>query len=66
MTDGSVVAAFYVLAEGTSLEKNGGIPEVMVTQAGSDSTILAKDAGNYYLDVSAANCNWTVTIEEQR
>lgn len=60
------VLAVYLIAEGTSLQESGGFPEVMVSAAGSDSTMLAKEAGNYYLDVSAANCKWTATIEEQR
>jgi len=60
------VCMIYVMEEGASLDKNGGFPEVNVTDAGSDSTYLTKGAGRYYLDISAANCNWTVTIEEER
>jgi hypothetical protein len=63
---GTIVGAIYVLDEGDSLAKSGGIPEVTVSQPGSDSTFLAKDAGRYYLDISAANARWTVTIQEYR
>ena len=62
----SVVTAIYVLKEGASLEKNGGVPEVMISEAGTDTTFLAKGAGTYYLDVSSANSSWTVKIEEER
>lgn len=61
-----VVAAFYVMKEGTSLQEDGGLPEVMVSEAGSDETYMTKKAGTYYLDVQAANCDWIVTIEEER
>jgi hypothetical protein len=60
------VCAIYVMKEGTSLEKNGGSSVVMVTDNANDSTMLIKDAGNYYFDVKAANCNWTVTIQEYK
>ncbi|HEY5988484.1 MAG TPA: hypothetical protein VIV12_19210 [Streptosporangiaceae bacterium] len=62
---GMIVAAIYVLKEGDSLEKSGGNPEVMVTKAGKDSTFLTKEAGRYYLEVSAAETHWTVTIQER-
>lgn len=62
----SIVGAIYVLKEGVDLQKDGGIPEVMVSQAGSDSTILRKAAGDYYLQVNSANADYTVTIEEER
>jgi hypothetical protein len=58
--------AIYVMEKGTSLEKDGGFPEVMPDGAGKDTTELAKDEGDYYLDVQAANCTWTVTIQERR
>ena len=60
------VLSVFVVPEGDSLEDSGGFPEVMVTEEGSDSTMLAQDAGRYYLDVTAANCDWSVTIEELR
>lgn len=60
------LCAIYVVDEGSSLEKDGGFPEVMASEPGSDETALVKDAGKYYLDVSAANSQWTVTIEQLR
>jgi hypothetical protein len=59
-------ALIYVVEKGSSLERDGGIPEVMPDGPGKDSTELAKDEGDYYLDVKAANCTWTVTIQEKR
>lgn len=61
-----IVGSIYVMKDGTSLEKDGGFPEVTVTKAGTDSTFLTKDAGSYYLDVKAANASWTVKIEEEQ
>lgn len=62
----ALAGIIYVLKEGVSLETSGGIPEVMVQQAGTDSTFLAKKAGNYYLDVKSANATWSVKIEEEK
>ena len=61
-----IVGSIYVLKEGTDLMKQGGIPEVTVTNAGTDSTFITKSAGNYYLSIKAANTSWTVKIEEER
>jgi hypothetical protein len=65
-TNIATIAAFYVIAEGTSLDKDGAIPEAMVTDSGEDSTTLTRDAGNYYLMVKSANCDWEFTVEEQQ
>lgn len=62
----AVLMAAYVMDEGKSLDKQGGFPEVTVSEAGSDSTYLVKSAGNYYLDITSANANWTVSVEEER
>jgi hypothetical protein len=62
----TLVGSIYVMKDGTSLEKDGGFPEVTVEKSGTDSTYLTKDAGNYYLDVKAANASWTVKIEEEQ
>lgn len=61
-----IIGGIYLMKEGTSKEKEGGIPEVMVQNTGTDSTIARKSAGTYYLDVTSANAKWTVTIEEER
>ncbi len=47
--------------------KDGGIPIVMLSKAGSNVTALHKTAGRYYLDVRAANVDsWSVKVEEKR
>lgn len=61
------IAAVYLLTEGTDIQVDGGIPELMLTEDDSDETFLHRTAGNYYLDVSAAGfAGWSVTIEEKR
>jgi hypothetical protein len=62
----AIIGSIYVVAEGHSIEKEGGFPEVTVTKSGTDSTFLTKDAGNYYLDIKSANTNWTIKIEEEQ
>ncbi|PBC40502.1 hypothetical protein CJ178_01775 [Rhodococcus sp. ACPA4] len=52
----------YVMAEGKSLDKNGGIPEVTMAPVGGD-TLMYKASGGYYLDVSG-NGEWSVVVEE--
>lgn len=64
--DPFVFVAIYVLEEGTSLEREGGFSEVIVGESGSDTTFLVKEPGRYYIEVLAANADWTVTIEEFR
>lgn len=65
--EGSNMPVFtvYVMDKGDSLEESGGFPEVMVTEEGGDTTMLAKSPGEYYLEVMAANCSWTVVVEER-
>jgi hypothetical protein len=60
------LCGIYVMQEGTSLEKDGGFPEVTADKPGSGETLLVKDAGKYYLDVASSNSNWTVKIEQLR
>jgi hypothetical protein len=62
---GSGVAAIYFLDEGTDLQKDGGVPEVWVTDPASDSVLLRKAAGDYYVSVTST-MRYTVTVEEQR
>lgn len=61
-----VLCAIYIMAKGTSLASDGGVPEVMVDKTESSDTQLVEDPGDYYLDVSAANCQWTVDVQELR
>jgi hypothetical protein len=61
------VGAVYLLEEGTDLQVDGGIPQVMITEPGADSTVLHRQPGRYYLHVTAGNMDsWKVTIEEKR
>lgn len=62
----TIAFAVYVLGEGHSLEKEGGFPEVSLSEPGTDSTFLTKKAGNYYLDVKSANSTWSIKVEEER
>jgi hypothetical protein len=58
--------AIYVVDKGTDIEKDGGIPEIMVTSENESSeSALQKTAGKYYLNVTGSG-NWTVTVEEMR
>jgi hypothetical protein len=60
------VMAVYVEKDGWDIEKDGGFPTVWPDEAGSDSSMLDKDAGEYIVQVESANCDWTVTILEKR
>lgn len=63
---GMVIGAIYVLDEGTDLMTDGGIPDVMISEAGAGETILRKAEGEYYVKVTAANVDYTVTVEEEK
>lgn len=58
--------AVYVEQAGWDLKKDGGFPVVWPDKAGSDSSMMDKDAGEYITQVESANCDWTVTILEKR
>ncbi len=62
--DTGFVCGIYVVKEGESLDTQGGFPEVTVSSPGPGETVLVNEPGNYYLDVTSANCNWQVTIQE--
>lgn len=62
---GPLVGAIYILEEGTDLNTDGGIPEVIVSEPGSDTTIVRKAKGDYYLQVNSTT-DFTVKIEEER
>jgi len=64
VTGDQAYVSIYLMKDGTSLDQDGGFPEVTVTQPGSDETQIVKPAGSYYLEVHAANANWTATVEE--
>ncbi len=61
------VGAIYLEKEGTDIMVDGGIPVVMMSKPESNTTAVHKKAGNYFLDVKAANFeSWTVRIEEKQ
>lgn len=62
----SFIGIVYVVKEGNSIDEEGGIPEVWLSKAGSDSTFLVKQPGNYYVDVRVSDVNWTIKVEEER
>lgn len=61
-----IIGAVYVLDEGTDLMKDGGIADVMISEAGKDETILRKGKGSYYVSVKAANADYKVVLEEYK
>ncbi|MCG2621412.1 TM2 domain-containing protein [Arthrobacter sp. I2-34] len=62
-----VVVAAYLEEEGTDLNKDGGIPLLMLDKPDKGETAIHKSAGSYFLDVRAANIDsWKVTIEEKK
>ncbi|WP_125615948.1 TM2 domain-containing protein [Specibacter cremeus] len=61
------VVAVYLEPEGTDIATDGGIPVLMLSEPGKNTTALHKKPGKYFLDVRAANIDsWTVTIEEKK
>lgn len=58
------VVNIYVLDSGVNLMEDGGFPEVAMADK-SDTTQIRRDEGDYYLDVTAANTDWSVKIEEK-
>lgn len=60
----ALLGAVYLMDEGKDLSKDGGIPDVTVSKAGSDETILREDKGDYYLHVTVANADYTITLQE--
>lgn len=61
------VGAIYLEKEGVDITKDGGIPIKMLQKDEAGETAIHKGAGNYYLDVKAANFDaWTVTVEEKK
>jgi len=58
------IGGIYVLRKGLDLKKDGGIPDIDWTGPTKDTTAMIEDAGDYYLDIEAANSKWSVTIQE--
>jgi hypothetical protein len=60
------IMAVYVEQPDWDMTEDGGFPTVWPDEAGSDSSMMNKDAGEYIVQVESANCDWTVTILEKR
>ncbi|OQP49767.1 hypothetical protein A4H97_28160 [Niastella yeongjuensis] len=58
--------AFYVVPEGTDLNKEGGFPDGESEKTESSETYITKEAGNYYISVNSANGNWDISVEEEK
>jgi len=56
----------YIMKEGTSLDREGGIPEAMIDGNQSGETMARKNSGDYYLDVSVVNGNCNIELQELR
>lgn len=55
----------YVMKAGENLQDDGGFGEVTMADE-SGETLAYKAGGDYYLDISAGNGDWTVVVEEMR
>lgn len=65
--DNFAIASIYLEKEGTDIMVDGGIPVVLASKPESNTTAIHKKAGNYFLDVKAANLDsWTVKIEQKQ
>jgi hypothetical protein len=60
-----VLAAFYIEESGKELTKDGGFPVASPSEAGDGETIVHKSEGDYYIEVVAANVNWTAKVQEK-
>jgi len=65
-TGSTGVGGVYLLEEGVNPEKDGAFPDVTVSDAGKDSTIIRRDAGDYYLRIINAGFKYTVVVFEER
>ncbi len=65
-TDTMWIIAAFVEPEGHDLETQGGFPVIMESEEKKGSEPLDLEPGKYFVYVNAANCDWTVTIEEQK
>lgn len=62
---GPIVVGIYVEESGTDLMEDGGFPVAAPTEAGSDVTVLREDEGDYFIEVQAANADWSVQVQER-
>lgn len=62
---GMGVYGIYLLTSGTDISTDGGIPIVSPKAGESDTTVVHRSAGSYYLHVTGTG-RISVTIQEQR
>jgi hypothetical protein len=60
-----LLAGIYVEESGKDLMKDGGFPVASPDKPGDGETVLHKDEGDYYIQVVAANVDWTVQVQEK-
>lgn len=65
-TDTVWTMAAFVEPEGWDIKTQGGFPDVWESEKTEGSETLDQEAGSHFLYVTAANCDWTVVIEEQK
>lgn len=63
-TGANIMCIIYLLDENSTLDKDGGIPAIMLSEAKEGDTLLRKSAGNYYLDIKNSIGNCDVEIQE--
>ena len=56
----------FVEPEGWDIKTQGGFPDIWESEKTEGSETLEQEAGSHFLYVTAANCDWTVVIEEQK
>ncbi|HPT29903.1 MAG TPA: hypothetical protein PK526_03120 [bacterium] len=63
-TGNSSLCYVYVLKEGATLDKNGGMPVVSIDGEQADETMMRKSDGNYYLDIKTVNGSCQIEVQE--
>lgn len=65
-TGANVNCYVYMLKDTETLDKDGGIPEVMIDKATSNETLIRKSKGDYYLDIKPILGKCSVEVMEER
>lgn len=65
-TDTVWTMAAFVEPEGWDIKTQGGFPDVWESEKKEGSETLEQEAGSHFLYVTAANCDWTVWVEEEK
>lgn len=65
-TDMGGIFGIYVVSVGHSIEKEGGIPDVMTSETSDTSeSSIHEGEGDYYLDVNSQG-KWTISVMQQQ